>query len=270
MYEDLRMTGFDEKQIMEKYERLKTECVNPFVPDLSRDAETRFIKDNEFLENTFSRAITPHVCKGKLLFNKDRKAIPKNADSRNYLKLIYDGEGRLLRSEYDMGGIGSTWSCSSDRKNITFCVSDNLWIDCMAEAGSDGKYRYNWVMFEHSEYDNEGRLVSVERFKGDPVLLVDVVVNAEYYEYEDGRLSHITEYKDFHSDLPKMSRDLVMMNMPDRVFNPDVINYSFERSGSDVICTRVHYYRVSQSFTDKITIPEKEVIRMKEHGIRLV
>ena len=264
------MREFDEKQIMEKYERLKKEYVNPFVPDLSRDAETRFIKDNEFLENSFSRAFTPHICKGKLLFNKDRKAIPKNADSRNYLKLIYDGEGRLLRSEYDMGGVGSTWSSSSDRKNITFCVSDNLWIDCMAEADSEGKNTYNWVMFEWSEYDDDGRLVSVERFKGDPAFLVDVVVNAEYYEYTDGVLSHITEYKDFHSDLPKMSRDLVMMNMPDRVFNPDVINYSFERSGSDIICTRVHYFRVSQSFTDKITIPDKELIKMKEHGIRLI
>ncbi len=112
--------------------------------------------------------------------------------------------------------------------------------------------------------------MSVESFKNDLSITEGVIVNAEYYEYEDGILSHITQYKDYYSHLPAMMRDFVIGAMPDRVFNPDVINYSFERSGGDIICTRSQYYRVSQTITHELRIPEKEVLKMKEQGIALI
>lgn len=267
------MREFNEEQIMQKFEKIKRVCVDTFVPDMTVGREnSKFIKDIYELDNPFSKMITPHICSGKSLFKKVRNSIPKNGNKQEYIELFYDDEGRLVRGELDMGRAGflsETLLGADSSKFVTFYLSDDLWIDVTANSVA-GDYKYSWTSFEQSERDSEGRLVSVESFKNDPSITEGVIVNAEYYEYEDGILSHITQYKDYYSHLPAMMRDFVMSSMPDRVFNPDVINYSFEISGSDIICTRSQYFRVSQTITHEIRIPEKEVLKMKEYGIDLI
>ena len=267
------MREFNEELIMKKFKRIKKEYVDSFVPDMTAGrGNTKFIKDIYELDNPFSKMITPHICREKSLFKKERNSIPKNGNKLEYIELFYDDEGRLIRGELEAGRAGflsETLLGADSSKYVTFYLPDDLWIDVTANSVA-GDYKYSWTSFEKSERDSDGRLVSVESFKNDLSITEGVIINAEYYEYEDGVLSHITQYKDYYSHLPTMTRDFIMSYMPDRVFNPDVINYSFERSGGDIICTRSQYYRVSRTITHELRIPEKEVLKMKEHGIDLI
>ena len=248
------MREFNEELIMKKFKKIRRECIDALVPDMTVGrGNSKFIKDIYELDNPFSKMITPHICREKSLFKKERNSIPKNGNKLEYIELFYDDEGRLIRGELEAGRAGflsETLLGADSSKFVTFYVSDDLWIDVTANSVA-GDYKYSWTNFEKSERDSDGRLVSVESFKNDLSITEGVIINAEYYEFEDGVLSHITQYKDYYSHLPAMMRDFVIGAMPDRVFNPDVINYSFERSGGDIICTRSQYYRVSQTWGHK-------------------
>ncbi len=267
------MHDFDETKIMEKFNSIKEQYVDTYTPDPDIErGDTKYLRYSEFLDYPFDRFISPHIEKGKILYKKERKSIPKNSDPREYYQLVYDTEGKLHHSELELGGAGflaSTFLGATKSKNVAFCISKNLWVECMMDYLPGGKQSFSWIYFEWAEYNDSGKLVSVESFKNDISFSGGVIVNAEYYDYDGDVLSHITRYKDYYSDIPSMIRSSVMINMPDRVYNPDVINYSFEKSGNDIVCTRQHYFRVSQTITHTITISDAEVQKMESYGIKL-
>ena len=267
------MHDFDEIKIMEKFNTIKEQYIDTYTPDPDIErGDTKYLKYNEVLDYAFDRFISPHIEKGKILYKKERKSIPKNSDPREYYELVYDKEGNLHHSEFEMGRAGflaNTLLGATNSKIIEFCISKNLWVECMMDCLPSGKVKFSWMYFEWAEYDDAGRLISVESFKNDISFSGGVIVNAEYYDHEGGVLSHITRYKDYYSDIPNMIRNSVAINMPDRIYNPDVINYSFEKSDDDIVCTRQHYFRVSQTITHEITIPDKEVQKMETYGIKL-
>lgn len=269
-----KMIKFYEDKIREKFERIKKEYVEPYEADIDIErGATLYSKDNIELDNNFSMFITPHIDKGKILYKQPRKSIPKNGNPEEYHELVFDKEGKLHHMILDLGTAGfisETFFNAKNAKYVSFFVSDNLRIDCMLRIDDKGKIFKNWNEFEWSEYDEEGRLISVELFKDDSFFSGGFKVDAEYYEYTDGVLSCIDQYKDFSSDLPAKISQFAFSMMPDRIYNPNFIEYTFEKDCNDINCTKNYFFRKSQTITHNITIKEDELIKMKEYGIYLI
>jgi hypothetical protein len=68
----------------------------------------------------------------------------------------------------------------------------------------------------------------------------------------------------------QMTKNMVSQLMPDRIFNPNQIEYIFERVSDGLDYTSNYYYRESQTITDKGHVSEEMLSHMAENGIRLV
>ena len=67
-----------------------------------------------------------------------------------------------------------------------------------------------------------------------------------------------------------MTVSFVLRAMPDRIYNPDRIEYSFSRNDDGLSYIRNHYYRKSQTITHEEQISEKTLQHLAENGLRLV
>jgi len=67
-----------------------------------------------------------------------------------------------------------------------------------------------------------------------------------------------------------MTMNMLKQIMPDRIFNLNQIEYTFERVSDGLDYTSNYYYRKSQTITDKGHVSEDTLSHLAENGIRLV
>ena len=82
--------------------------------------------------------------------------------------------------------------------------------------------------------------------------------------------AHAWCFQDFQKYPNQMTFDMVRQMMPDRIFNPNKIEYTFERVPDGLEYTSNYYFRRSQTLTDKGHISEDTLTHLAENGIRLV
>ena len=87
----------------------------------------------------------------------------------------------------------------------------------------------------------------MEEFHGSGSPTDDVKINSEYYEYEDGILSHAWQFKDFRKYPMQITVNLIRQMMPDRIYNPDqfeVVGQSLRLADMNVIKERLPSWKV--------------------------
>lgn len=267
---------FDAKAMVEKYRRLCEQFVDSYVPDVHiLRGETRYAKepDASGLDALYSRFLYPHIREKKYLFSKEHKSLPKNAQKGAYSELAYDTEGRLHHAEFDLGQPGSMADYLLDSVGsfmAYFYVSGNLRIDYNVQRRANGELFFSRCNFEWSEYDGDGRLVSVESFQRNGTLHDGVIIDAEYYSYENGLLRHITRFEEFDTDPVPRTLTLVQRMVPDLIFNPKHSEFEICPGESGVVCKWTNFYRKSQNITGEFLIPAENARKLTEHGIPLL
>lgn len=256
---------FPREELLKKYASIYEQCIVPYKPDFEiADGTTRFVRFNDAWSglNPYNKLLAPRLTNRKDTFPKKTAAkLAKNADPANYVTLKYDGDGTLK-----VARLGSTGS----NKLAFVYVSKHLTIGYLIEAGQDDSVSYSLYNFEWYEYDDAGRLISAEEFQGSGNSTDDVKINSEYYEYDGGILSHLWQFKEFQKYPMQMTINLVRQMMPDRIFNPDQFEYIFQRVEDGLDYTCHHYYRKSQTITDKGHVAEETLSHLAENGIYLV
>lgn len=130
-------------------------------------------------------------------------------------------------------------------------VSKQLTIGYSLDYAPSGEIIPSLYNFEWYEYDDMGRLISVEIFRGPGSPKDDVIINCEYYEYDGDVLSQARCFHEFQK-------------------YPNQIEYTFERVSDGLDYTSNYYYRKSQTITDKGHVSEDTLSHLAENGIRLV
>ena len=269
------MREFDKEAILAKYRRITMEYVDKYVPDISIErGETRYAKASDLLTNNYDRRLLNHIENKKLLTQKEHAKLWKNAKDGSYITVVYDTAGNRHHTlfEFNSSNFLAEELIGSNRDTLaTFIVSDNLQLEYVVFHKPDGTCSYRWLSTEWSEYDEAGNLVSVETFRtSNGPFAVGIKVDAEYYDYRDGVLCHIEQFKEFDTEFPEASARMIRQFVPDRIYNPTLFEYDLERDGDDVAVTRTCHYTTAKDMTVTFRIPAKEVLKMKEYGINII
>ncbi len=255
---------FQSEAMLDKYVRLREQAIDPYVPDFgTADDEIRYVRFNDHWRglNPYSKFLLSRLTDSKNTFPKvPSKKISKNANPDNYVTLNYDSNGKLK-----VARLGRY----EDSVHAVVYVSQQLSIEYTLYEHSESEPTYNMTDFEWYEYDDLGRIVSAEAFRCAGSPSDDVVINCEYYEYAGDMLSHAWEFRDFNRYPMQMTVDFVRRAMPDRIFNPNRIEYSFSRAADGLNYTRDHFYRKSQTITDEGHISGETLSHLAENGFRL-
>ncbi len=256
---------FPREELLEKYIRIYEQWVAPYTPDFEvADGTTRYIRFNDAWQgmDPFAKFLISRLTNRKNTFPKTPSAkIAKNANPANYITLRYDSEGRLKMARLGETGVDAlVFVYVSEQLTICYCLHSIPGVGVKHSL-------YNFVWYE---YDDAGRLISAEEFRGSGIPTDDVTINSEYYEYEGDVLSHAWYFREFQKYPIEMSMELVRRMMPDRIFNPDQFEYSFQRvaDGLDYSCN--HYFRKSQTLTDNGHVSEETLSHLAQNGICLV
>ncbi|MCR5542631.1 MAG: hypothetical protein K6F55_00655 [Eubacterium sp.] len=256
---------FPKEELLEKYVSIYEEYIAEYVPDFEvKDGASRYVRFNDAWRelNPFEKLLIPRLLNRKNTFpKKTSKKLPKNANPENYVILKYDCDGNLKVARIGENGV-------SDMAFVY--VSKQLTIGYSLDYTSDGGIIHSLYNFEWYEYDDTDRLISAEIFRGCGSPKDDVVINSEYYEYDGDVLSHAWCFQDYQKYLNQMTLNMVSQLMPDRIFNPNQIEYTFERVPDGLEYTSNHYYRRSQTLTDKGHVSEDTLSHLAENGLRLV
>lgn len=256
---------FPREELLEKYVRIYEERIAPYKPDFEvAGGTTRYARFNDAWRglNPFEKLLITRLANRKNTFPKAPSAkLKKNADPANYVTLKYDGDGNLKAALYGEDG-------AYDLAYVY--VSKQLTICYRLEAGPEGTVTPSLSDFDWYEYDDAGRLISAELFRGNGSAKDDVIINAEYYEYDDDVLVRAWQFTEFEKYPMQMTSYLVANMMPDRIFNPNRFEYTFQRvaDGLDYVCR--HYFRKSQTITHTGHVSEETLAHLAENGIRLV
>ena len=256
---------FPRDELLNKYIRIYEQYIAPYTPNFEvADGTTRYAKFNEAWRelNPFEKLLIPRLMNRKNTFPKSpSKKLAKNANPENYVTLKYDSDGNLKVARIGEGGFSE----------VAFVyISKQLTIGYSLESELDGSLSHSLYNFEWYEYDDADRLISAEVFRGCGSPKDDVIINSEYYEYDGDVLSHAWYFKEFQKYPMQMTVNMVRQFIPDRIFNPDQFEYTFQRVEDGLDYTRYHYYRKSQTNTDKGHISEETLSHLAENGIRLV
>ena len=269
------MREFDREAILAKYRRITTEYVDTYVPDITIErGDTKYAKASDVLVKNYDRRILNHIENRKLLTQKEHAKLWKNAKDGTYITVVYDTAGNRHHTLFEFGSANflAEELIGSNRDTLaTFTVSDNLQLEYVVFHKPDGTCSYRWLSTEWSEYDEAGNLVSVETFQAsNGPFSVGIKVNAEYYDYRDNVLCHIEQFKEFDTEFPEASAQMIRQFMPDRLFNPALFEFDLVRDGEDVVVTRTCHYTKTKDMTVTFRIPAKEVLKMKEYGINII
>ncbi|MCR5805374.1 MAG: hypothetical protein K6G47_14060 [Clostridia bacterium] len=264
------MRDFDGDAIFAKYQKLKKDLIDDYVPDINiARGDTHYAPASDVLDDRLSRVISPNLEKGKLLRTREYKKIPSNANKDLYQELVYDTEGKLHHGAFYLGdhsfiipSVSSTY--------VSFYVNRSLRLDYVLRQRKEEILGYEPVIAEWCEYDEQDRLISVERFKRSENDPNGIVVNAEYYDYAGGVLSHIDRFEEYDSHPKQSMINMVTSLYPDLIFNPKVVEYDLTREADGVLVTIRKYQSKSQVYTFTKSISGKEALRMTESGILLV
>ena len=257
---------FPREELLEKYISIYEKWVSAYEPNIEEaGGMTRYVKYNNAWSglDPFGKFLISKLTRPKDTFPKRPAAkIAGNANPDDYLTLRYDSDGVLKAVYYP--------KISGGRVLAFFYVSKQLTIGYWIDYDKNGAASYDMYNFEWYEYDDAGRLISAEEFRGDGTPADDVIINSEYYTYDDGILSHAWYFKEYQKYPMEMTVRLVKRMMPDRIIFPDRFEYSFQRveDGLDFTCT--HYYRKSQTITDNGHVSEEKICHLSDNGIHLV
>ena len=256
---------FPKEELLEKYVNIYEKYIADYIPDFEvKDGTTRYVRFNDAWRelDPYEKLLICRLLNRKNTFpKKPLQKLPKNSDPQNYVKLKYDSDGNLKAARigegkaHDMGFV---------------YVSKQLTIGYFLDHTPGGEMIWRLYNFEWYEYDDADRLISAEIFRGCGSPKDDVIINSEYYEYEGDVLSHAWCFQDFQKYPNQMTFDMVRQMMPDRIFNPNQIEYTFERVPDGLEYTSNYYFRRSQTLTDKGHISEDTITHLAENGIRLV
>ena len=255
---------FPREELLKKYVKIYEQWIAPYEPDFEvAGGVTRYVRFNDAWRglNPYNKLLIPRLMNRKDTFPKKPAAkLAKNANPANYVTLKYDSEGKLkVAHEGDSGS-----------NELAFVyVSKQLTIGYWIESAMDGAISYSLYNFEWYEYDDAGRLISAEEFRGSGSPTDDVIINCEYYEYEGDVISRAWQFKEFQKYPMQMTVNLVRQMMPDRIFNPDQFEYTFERVADGLDYTCNHFYRKSQTLTHKDHIAEETLSHLAENGIQI-
>ena len=256
---------FPRDDLLEKYVHLYEQWVVPYSPDFDvEDGATRYIKFNDAWRglNPFGKFLLPRLTNRKNTFpQKTSDKLSKNANPANYVTLRYDKDGNLKTARIGEKGVDDL---------VFVYVSRQLTIGYHVNFTQGRAVKYDFYNFEWYEYDDDGRLISAEEFQGYGNPEDDVIINCEYYEYDGNVLSRAQCFKEFQKYPIEATIKMVKQMVPDRIFNPDQFEYSFQRveDGLDYICN--HYYRESQTITDSDHISEETLTHLAKNGLRLI
>ena len=256
---------FPQEELLKKYVSIYDKYIAEYEPDFEVAGGTvRYVRSNDAWRglDPYDKMLIPRLIHSKDTFPKKPSAkLAGNADPANYVTLKYDSEGNLKVA----------YQGNPDTNELAFVyVSEQLTIGYWIDRGKNGAVSHRLYDFEWCEYDDAGRLISVEEFRGSGKPKDDVIINCEYYEYDGDTLSHAWQFTDFHRFPMQMTVDLVRQMMPDRVFNPDQFEYTFKRAEDGLDYTCNHYYRMSQTITHEDHVAEKTLTHLAENGICLV
>lgn len=251
---------FDQKKLLAKYAELRQQYANPYEPDLSPEGRTvRYAKipDVSASANLYSRAILRHFDSKKALFPRQYAKLPKGADAAEYDALYFDPDGRLHHLDYCAPGFGRFAAVlDSDQLVLTYRIFDQ----------PDRKPFITLLTMEWTEYGADGEPVSVTEFRRNGSLADGVIINCEYYQYENGRMCHADRFAEFDSDFS--GGGLITRLAPDKILNPEIFSYDFQRTEGGVRCTRTHFWSRSKTYRASILMPEKELLKLEKNGIR--
>lgn len=256
---------FPREELLEKYVRIYEEQIAPYEPDFEvAGGTTRYVRFNDAWRklNPFEKLLIPKVTNRKNTFPKSPSAkIPKNGNPANYVTLKYDAEGNVRAALFgDEGAYSIAIVYISRQLTVTYTLEPDL----------NGAMTHSMLEFEWYEYDSADRLVEAEIFRGSGSAKDDVIINAEYYEYDGDVLAHAWQFTDFQKYPMQMTAYLVQTMMPDRIFNPNRFEYVFERTENGLDYTCSHYFRKSQTFRDAGHISEETLAHLAANGLRLV
>ena len=256
---------FPREELLEKYIRIYEQMIAPHEPDFEVvGGTTRYVRFNDAWRglNPFNKLLISRLTHPKDTFPKTPSAkIAKNADPENYVSLKYDSDGNLRVARVGEG---------SGNEIAFVYVSKQLTIGYSVDSSSGSVGSYELFNFEWYEYDDAGRLVSAEEFRGSGSATDDVSINSEYYEYDGDVLSRAWYFKEFQKYPMQLTMNLVKQMTPDRIFCPDKYEYVFRRAEDGLDYTLYHYYRKSQTITYEDHVSEKTLAHLAEHGFRLV
>ena len=253
---------FPREKLLNKYISIYEKWIAPYKPDFEvAGGTTRYVKFNDawYGLNPYNKFLITRLINEKNNFPKKPAAkIPKNADPANYVTLKYDADGTLRAACFQEDTYG---------KGMAFVyVSKQLTIGYKIKSTEDGITTYELFNFECYEYDDKERMISAEEFQGSGSAADDVKINCEYYEYDSGVLSHAWQFKEYQKYPMQITVDLVRKMMPDRIFNPDHIEYCFQRVSDGLSYTCNHYFRKSQTITRTGHVSEEKLSHLAENG----
>ncbi len=251
---------FDKNAMLQKYKDLRSIYIEPYEPDISQEGcLVRYAKipDPCLSSDLCSHRILQHFDAKKALCPRFYKKLPQGANEASYVTAYFNKDGSMHHFEFRM---------DEKRRYITIRISDQLLVDYHAEYFPGRKPFLTFSSMEWTEFDADGRPVSVESFGGNGCLTGGVIISGEYYHYEDGRLIHADLFKDFDS-AGRIEAPFLRQMVPDRITNPDVFAYDFERTEGGILCTKTNYWSESKTYKGSFLMPEKELKRIKEYGI---
>ena len=251
---------FRRTELLEKYAELRRTYIEPYEPDLSDEAYTvRYAKipDPCLSSDLCSHRIIQHFEAKKALFPRFYKNLPKGACAEAYAAAYFDPDGNLHHMAHRI---------DETKRYITIPVSEQLLADYRVEELPGRKPFVTFLSMEWTEYGDDGNPVSVESFRRNGSLADGVIINSEYYQYENGKMIRADRFDTFDSDF--QSGGLVLRFVPDRIMNPEVFSYDFEPAEGGVLCTRTNFWSKSKTYTHSFLMPQKELQKMEEHGIR--
>ena len=251
---------FRKAELLRKYAELRGSYIDSYEPDLSREGYTvRYAKipDPCLSSDLCSHRILRHFDAKKALFPRLYNKLLKGAEPAAYAEMYFDKDGKLHHLVHQI---------SETVYYVTIPVSKQLQADYRVEHIAGRKPFITFLCMEWTEYDPDGNPVSVESFQRNGSLADGVIISCEYYRYENGKLIHADYYKEFDSD-GRIEEPLVRRMVPDRIMNPEVFAYDFQRTEGGILCTRTIYWSASKTYTGSFLMPEKELKKMEEHGM---
>lgn len=252
---------FRQTEMLKKYAELREKYIDPYEPDLSEAPYTvRYAKiPGPCLPSDLcSHRVLQHFEAKKALFPRLFKKLPQGANAQEYAVLYFDRDETLHHLEFQM---------DAARRYLTVPLSGQLQADFEVRIWEAGRKPFvTFLSMEWTEYGDDGRPVSVESFRRNGSLADGVIINSEYYQYENGKMIHADRFDSFDSDF--QSGGLVLRFVPDRIMNPEVFAYDFEPAEGGVLCTRTNFWSKSKTYTQSFLMPQKELQKMEENGIR--
>jgi hypothetical protein len=251
---------FNKNIVLQKYKDLRARYIEPYIPDISPEGYTvRYAKipDPCLSSDLCSHRILQHFEAKKALCPRFYKKLPQGAIAESYAAAYYKDDGKIHHIEYKM---------DEARRYVTLRISDQLLVDYHVEYFPGRKPFITFNSMEWTEFDANGRPISVESFGGNGTLSGGTIISGEYYQYENGRLIHADLFKDFDTS-GRIEASLLIRMVPDRITNPDVFSYDFQRTEGGILCTKTNHWSESKTYTGSFLMPEKELKKTEEYGI---